>query len=325
MRLLRLALSLLLGPLLLVTGLICAAAAVAAHLGRSRDSFDILTHFAAIWLGLSLLVLLAGALMTTFVRWLLIAVGVVGVVAAAGLMVPEYLRDAGPAAPRGAPRPLKLIQFNVWAEQNKDIARTVDWIVAQKADVVAIEESTPAFRDLMLARTGMHLACRDCSVMIFSREKPVSSQRPRRPLNAMAPERARATFRDARGDYTVMAVHYTWPTQGSAQQAQGRVLATMLDAFPKQTLILAGDFNSTPWSFSRRREDVLFGLSRRTRALFSWPAEKEAFGIHIPIPLLPIDHVYAGAGWATVKVERGPALGSDHYPVIVTLAPREPF
>ncbi len=29
----------------------------------------------------------------------------------------------------------------------------------------------------------------------------------------------------------------------------------------------------------------------------------------------------AGPGWATVKVERGPWLGSDHYPLIVTLAP----
>ena len=37
--------------------------------------------------------------------------------------------------------------------------------------------------------------------------------------------------------------------------------------------------------------------------------------------VLPIDHVYAGPGWRTVSVQRGPKLGSDHYPVIVTLAP----
>ena len=77
-----------------------------------------------------------------------------------------------------------------------------------------------------------------------------------------------------------------------------------------------GDFNATPWSFTLQRLDHEFGLIRRDRALFSWPIWP-----HLPAPFLPIDHVYAGDGWATVKVERGPKLGSDHYPVILTLAP----
>ena len=41
----------------------------------------------------------------------------------------------------------------------------------------------------------------------------------------------------------------------------------------------------------------------------------------VAFPLLPIDHLYAGPGWATVSVRRGPPLGSDHYPLVVTLAP----
>lgn len=89
-------------------------------------------------------------------------------------------------------------------------------------------------------------------------------------------------------------------------------------------MIIAGDFNSTPWSFARRRDDRDFGLIRRTRALFTWPAEKISHNrLPAPFPYLPIDHVYAGPGWATVSVERGPRLGSDHYPVVVTLAPRD--
>ena len=75
------------------------------------------------------------------------------------------------------------------------------------------------------------------------------------------------------------------------------------------------------------QENVLMGgyLIRRDRALFTWPAQQDSrlrwLGL---FPILPIDHVYAGPGWATVKVERGPRLGSDHYPVIVTLAPVAP-
>ena len=41
----------------------------------------------------------------------------------------------------------------------------------------------------------------------------------------------------------------------------------------------------------------------------------------LPFPFLPIDHVYAGRDWRTVRVQRGPRLDSDHYPVIVRLAP----
>ena len=44
------------------------------------------------------------------------------------------------------------------------------------------------------------------------------------------------------------------------------------------------------------------------------------WNIHMPLPFLAIDHVYAGAAWRTVSVERGPARGSDHFPVVVTLA-----
>ena len=100
------------------------------------------------------------------------------------------------------------------------------------------------------------------------------------------------------------------------------MVAGVLNRLPKDRLILAGDFNSTPWSFSRRREDAMFGLERRTKALFSWPAgEVSRHRIKVPFPFLAIDHVYAGKAWRTVSVRRGPRLGSDHYPVVVVLAP----
>jgi endonuclease/exonuclease/phosphatase (EEP) superfamily protein YafD len=87
-------------------------------------------------------------------------------------------------------------------------------------------------------------------------------------------------------------------------------------------MIIAGDFNSTPWSFALRRQDRLFGIERRTRALATWPAR--TLRSEAPFPFLPIDHVYAGKGWRTVSMQRGPRLGSDHYPVIVVLQATDP-
>src|SRR3546814_2882605 len=91
-------------------------------------------------------------------------------------------------------------------------------------------------------------------------------------------------------------------------------------------MIVTGDFNSAPFSFAMRRGERAIGLTRRDRALASFPTEKKAIGpLRSPVPVVAIDHVYAGPGWATAKVERGPGgLGSDHYPVIVTLAPVTP-
>jgi endonuclease/exonuclease/phosphatase (EEP) superfamily protein YafD len=89
-------------------------------------------------------------------------------------------------------------------------------------------------------------------------------------------------------------------------------------------MIVTGDFNSTPWSFQRRRWDRAIGIPRRERAVPSWPARNYKRLKWPGMPFLPIDHVYAGPAWATVNVRRGPRLSSDHYPLVVTLAPVAP-
>jgi endonuclease/exonuclease/phosphatase (EEP) superfamily protein YafD len=93
-----------------------------------------------------------------------------------------------------------------------------------------------------------------------------------------------------------------------------------MDAFDRKSLIVAGDFNSTPWSFSLRRQDAEFGLERRTRALFTFPVQPYSrYKLRSPFPLFPIDQIYAGSDWKTVSVTRGPRLGSDHLATIAVL------
>ncbi len=171
--------------------------------------------------------------------------------------------------------------------------------------------------------------------MILAKHKPLAFGPQFRLMTAWA------TYPADGGPITVVATHLAWPWPPGRQRAQSLRVATLLKSFPAARTIVAGDFNSTPWSFALRRQDRLFGLQRRTRALFSWPA---AGIVHIspakhrpkamfywpiftigflqpgsPMPLFPIDQVYAGKAWRTVSVERGPKLGSDHYPVVVTL------
>lgn len=319
MRFVRLALGVLIAPPLFLLAALCAGAAVAAHFGRTSLQWDILAHFAPVWLGGALAGALGGLFFRGYARALIVSMGAVGVAAAAALMAPEYLRDTGPKARPDAPGQLKLIQFNVWHD-NASFDRSVDWLIAQDPDIVVMEESRPEIRRMIAARTRWHATCDECETIIYSRAAPIRQGSPRVP-GAPGPL-TRAVFEDARGRYTVIGVHYSWPTDPEDQQPQEQRLARVLGETDRARAIVAGDLNSAPWSFFRRRWDAEFGVIRRDRALFSWPAIRygrlRGTGA---FPFLPIDHVYAGSDWATVKVERGPRLGSDHYPVVVTLAP----
>ena len=74
-------------------------------------------------------------------------------------------------------------------------------------------------------------------------------------------------------------------------------LAALAQRYDKERLIIGGDLNLAPWSFRLRRLDARLGLNRRDRADFTWPAR--LVGRDWPIPVLPLDHLYAGPAWTT--------------------------
>ncbi len=253
------------------------------------------------------------------------------------MMAPDVVGRILSKSPPVTDRTLKVVQFNLW-ELNSDRAAAERWILEQDADVVVVEEATPPVVISLRARYPYQSGCSPegfCSTMILAKRKPLASGPQFRLMTAWA------TYPSAGGPITVVGAHLAWPWPPGRQRAQSLGLASLLKAFPADSTIAAGDFNSTPWSFALRRQDRLFGLQRRTRAMFSWPA---AGIIHItparhrpkailywpiidigflqpgsPAPLFPIDQVYAGRAWRTVSVKRGPKLGSDHYPIVVTL------
>lgn len=319
MRLLRLALDLLLWPAVALTAALSAAAAILAQWGRVSLKWDLLAQFAPFWLLACACTLVACAIYHGWRRWAVAAVSVAGLAAAVSLIAPEYLRSAGPRAPANAPDQIKIVQFNVWHE-NPDPQPILAWLDAERPDLVVIEENSTRFSRALAAHGGWSVACPHCEVVILSHTPALSVDNTHRRRKAPPTPLTCAVFRDARGVFEVVGVHDAWPTDPD-QPYQERRLAEVIAAAPKERLIVTGDFNSTPWSFARRRWDAAFGIPRRERAVPSWPAQSYKRLKWLGLPFLPIDHVYAGAGWATVSVERGPRLTSDHYPVVVTLAP----
>jgi endonuclease/exonuclease/phosphatase (EEP) superfamily protein YafD len=309
----------------LLLALAAAAGAAGGLGGVFDDRLDILTHAAPIYLVAGVLAVTLYLLTGDARRGLILTLGAVAVLAAGWLMAPDVIaavRDQK-ATPGG--QTLKLVQFNVWG-RNADPEGTARWILSEDPDIVVLEEAFDASMLVpkALAKRYPHrTTCAEpqlCSTMILAKDRPSaeggfgSSSSPTH-LSA-----AWSRFGSGRTGFTVVGVHYTWPIPAGPQQAQSERLAKAIEGFDRRSLIIAGDFNSTPWSYALRRQDARFGLIRRTHALFSWPAAPfSRRRINSPLPFLPIDHVYAGADWRTAEVRRGPRLGSDHYPVVVSL------
>ena len=321
MRLIVQLLSLLARGTALMLGLVGLGMAVASLGGAFSDKLDAFTHATPLWLlmGVGALVL-GGIFARGGERWVMVGLGATTLVACAVLMAPELWTAARfkPATP--AASDLKVLQFNVWHE-NRTPEKSLDWILAQDADIVVIEEGAGESRMIVraLRETYPFASCGKgdrCETWIFSRKKMLARGLP--PAEQPYLSGSWATLADPRGTFTVIGVHYTWPVPAGLQQAQSRKLIAQVAQFGDKSTILTGDFNSTPWSWTLKRQDKALGLRRWTRALPSWPAGKFSRIIAAPAPFLPIDHVYAGSEWHAVKVERGPALGSDHRPVLVT-------
>lgn len=300
---------------ILPLGWACAIAAVLALGGRFSDRLDILTHFAPLYVAGGLLTAVAS--LGAAQRRLALILAAAAIVPSAALMAPEFLRPQSPYAPADTPAQIKLVQFNA-ALDAQGLEARIAWLAQEDPDILVVEDSREVLQTAVAQRLNRSMSCgRTCGVAIFTRKPPEMIESPRRGRYGLGPSIAVAHLADGKGRFPVIGVHYTWPTSVRTHRENSVRLHQILKPMAKDRMIVTGDFNSTPWSFGRRRDDAAIGIERRTRALPTWPANGP-----MGLAFLPIDHVYAGPGWRTVSIRRGPRLGSDHYPVIAILAPR---
>lgn len=304
-----------LGAIAAISAFLAAAGAGLGWGGAFDWRLDVLTHFAPVYAVVGLLAALVGAAAGRPWRRPSVTLGVVAMLCAGGLMAPEYTRWVEPEAPPTVAGQIKIVQFNAF-KRNVEIGRVVAWIAAQDPDIVTLQEARHDLRDALVKQTGFQVAGSKEHVMILSRRKRLAMVRP--PLETSPLTYVNATYPSASGPFEVVTTHLDWPIYDTHNR-QLADLASVIDRRPRERMILTGDFNSAPWSFGLRNLDQGLGLIRRDRALFSFPTRIDR--LNRPPPMLPIDHVYAGPGWWTVSIERGPDLGSDHYPVVVILAP----
>jgi endonuclease/exonuclease/phosphatase (EEP) superfamily protein YafD len=122
-----------------------AALGLAGLAGWFSGWLDVVAAFAPIWLAVSALgAALAWPTLGREMRRPALAAAIVGVLANAALMAPEFLRPipitfgAG-AATSGLGPPLTVLTFNVW-DDNRQSEETADAILQANADVVLLQE-----------------------------------------------------------------------------------------------------------------------------------------------------------------------------------------
>lgn len=226
---------------------------------------------------------------------------------------------------------LRVMSLNFWFE-NPDTERLLDLIEQTDPDIIVLTEAGESALIRLsagLSEYPSRFTCGAmpyCGVAIFSR----LSGRPlpggadladgltRPPGDWGVIPMAAAEFQLPDGEWFPVAAAHALRRGGvAADAASMSAVAQMTMGLPRKDLaILAGDFNSPDWSWTLRRLEERIPLQRRTFGVRTWPAPSSPLNAGVPAAVFGIDHVFAGRGWLTVSVERGPDVGSDHYPVL---------
>jgi endonuclease/exonuclease/phosphatase (EEP) superfamily protein YafD len=228
-----------------------------------------------------------------------------------------------------APR-LRVLTLNVMGF-NPGLADVEALIAREAPDIIIFQEAFGAWRDFiptLAPRYQVAAGCggdSSCATIILSRFPIERDLAP--PTRAIAAARLRLPDNLGGGTLDVMGAHVHWPLPAARQKRQLQQIAEFATGLDADRAILAGDFNCTPWSAAMRTFDRDLPIARRTRAFFSWPTPGLRFShpnMRAPAPLLPVDHVFAGAHWKLVELRRGEPVGSDHFPIIASFAPAAP-
>jgi vancomycin resistance protein VanJ len=302
----------------LYAGLVLVGATL---LGRISPTLDAAASFLPAAPAFALLSLVFAPPKTRRRLLFLASLGVVILVSAA-LIGPELLHGQPKASPAGTR--LVIITHNV-SVYNRDPQGTINALLASDADVLLLQETDGTVRpylDRLKSRFPYSTPCPNrCALVIFSRLPLIHTEYRFHGLDGQfGPPLidARIALPDGR-EVTVATLHMPWPVPPEPQETLREDLISALAARSDKTIVLAGDFNLTPWSAAMGRLDTgIRPLRRATLGVFSFPA-RIGTGLPAPFPFLPIDQALVGPDWVVASVHRQPRTGSDHYPIRLDL------
>jgi endonuclease/exonuclease/phosphatase (EEP) superfamily protein YafD len=265
----------------------------------------------------------------------------------AGLwFVPAYLPK--PVAAASGPT-LRVLTFNVWGH-NHDLRQVEGWVRQTRADIVTLQEISPAYAtdalpgllDIYPYQSSQADNTRWGGNIILSRY-PILSQEY---IDLQTPDNP-APLRlvlDVDGEaVAVYNVHLAWPSRqtprlllpwdnfflrvvlGFDDRVRNRQISHLVDHLKTEPylFIIAGDFNTSSSSATYQQlATVMHDSFHEVGVGFggTWPVSQVRGLLEIVPPLIRIDYVWYSPQFRALDATLGPEMGSDHLPLLVTLA-----
>ena len=289
------------------------AALLIGYLGTKGWPFDLFANFRVQYMGLFAI----GVIALTVARWRKTAIVALLGVALTTESMSAYFPERVQSAP--IERGFRLITFNAWF-RNADVQRTAEYLQNSDADVLVLQEvdvtrlhefasvlpAYPHFVATPNVRRGL---------AIFSRTPLGEVEHFQITERITRITRVRTRWRGQ--DITIIGAHLRWPLSRRKAHQRSYELGMIAKSARAQRgpVLVAGDFNLTPWSGHFARFVETSGLrdcALGQGLLASWPTQ------FLPARIT-IDHCFASPDWQVHRMSLGPKLGSDHFPLVAEL------
>ena len=218
-----------------------------------------------------------------------------------------------PAADSNELQDLTILSLNTW-DARDNVDELITYFKTAPADVVVLSEVGPPKQRLVAALREVYpyqKECTDdwgCSIALLSRVPFEQGGTVR--WSRQSPAFVWARFA---GALTIVGTHIARPSRTPALHARETEAVAQLVRLIDGSVVLVGDLNSSPWSYSFRALKAQTGLVTARALTPSWPAWP------INVPQVALDHILVSQDLAFVESKTGPAVGSDHLPVMARL------
>jgi endonuclease/exonuclease/phosphatase (EEP) superfamily protein YafD len=300
------------------------AGSALGYLGGLAWWLDLLAHFRLHY------VLAAGGiaiLALVMRRWYCLALAIMGIACNLWLLWPLYTSPVATDAAQAGPA-LKLLHFNV-KTRNRDTAALMRYLEQSEADLIFVQEASRRWLDPLRDVKGYRLERAhprddnfgiamlvadplDPSLRLLDTRHVTDHSA----LARLPAIEARLALAGRRID--ILSLHTLPPmTPDNARRRDAMLRAAgRWTRQRNRPAVVIGDLNATPWSYPMRRLRDTTTLRNAQRGFGyepTWPST-------LPAPLqIPIDHCLYTPTLRPIAHDTGPALGSDHHPIHVTL------
>lgn len=204
---------------------------------------------------------------------------------------------------------ISVISLNTW-DAVDNVEQLKAYFATVPADVVVLSEIGPPKRALLEALKSVYPYQTDCAA-VWQCSLALISRVPFEAAGAVRNSKDTPAFVWARfaGSLTIVGTHIYRPSRNPWLHArQMNAMANVIRNI-EGSVVLVGDLNMSPWSYSFRSLKTQAGLEGPRIFTPSWPAWP------LPLPQVALDHILISPDLVFGTVRAGPAVGSDHLPM----------